>query len=295
MSKKAIELAQILGIPLQQLRSVAGMPNELNYRYERRLIGKKERTLRVPIGLHREILDSIKAKVLDVMPLPPAMHGWRKRRSPKTYAKCHLRRSGLVNVDIQDFFPSVDGGRVFSFWMRAGYDSEAAKLLARLTTCDNQLPQGSPTSQSIGNHVLVHLSQRLRRLASLHDLKFSMYGDEFTLSGRKRVKRLRGLLIRIVEQEGLKANPAKVKVIPRAERQEIAGIVVNKKTSLGRKEYRELRAILYNSCKLGPESQNRNQHPSFRQHLRGRIAHLQQVNPKLGAHLLSVFDQIRWI
>jgi RNA-directed DNA polymerase len=294
MSRTATALAEILAIPLSELEKISREPKSLHYRYERKLVGKKFRLLRVPLGQFRKVQDAIKRQILDPMPLPPTMHGWRKRRSPKTYAKAHLRHSSLINVDIQDFFPSVDGGRVHTFWMRAGFTSEAAKLLTALTVCDNQLPQGSPTSQAIGNQVLVHLDRRLNRLSKLNGLSFSMYGDEFTLSGRRRLKRLKGLTIRIVNQEGFKVNPTKVKDPDRSERQEIAGIIVNKKPSLGRDQYKKLRAILYNCVKHGPESQNREHHSNFMGHLRGHIAHLKQVNPKLGSHLLESFNKINW-
>jgi RNA-directed DNA polymerase len=294
MSRTATDLARILATPLSELERISREPKSLHYRYERRLIGKKHRLLRVPLGRFRKILDIIKTRILDPMPLPPTMHGWRKRRSPKSYAKVHLRHTSLINVDIQDFFPSVGGGRVHNFWMRAGFTSEAATLLTALTVCDNQLPQGSPTSQAIGNHVLVHLDRRLNHLSKLNDVSFSMLGDEFTLSGRRRVKRLKGLTIRIVEQEGFKVNPTKVKDPDRWKRQEIGGIVINKKPSLGRGHYRKLRAIIYNCVKYGPESQNQARHPHFMSHLRGHIAHLKQVNPKLGSRLLEYFNEINW-
>ena len=294
MSRTAVALAQILGFPLFELERISREPKLLHYRYERRLIGKKTRLLRIPLGPLRQILDAIKTRILDSMPLPPTMHGWRKRRSPKTYAKAHVRHSCLINVDIQDFFPSVDGGRVHSFWMRAGFTTEAAKLLTALTVCDNQLPQGSPTSQAIGNQVLVHLDRRLNRLSNLNGLSFGMYGDEFTLSGRRRLKRLKPLTIRIVNQEGFNVNPTKVKDPDRSERQEIAGIFVNKKPSLGRDHYKKLRAILYNCVRFGPESQNRECHPNFMGHLRGHIGHMIQVNPKLGYQLLESFNKIGW-
>jgi RNA-directed DNA polymerase len=294
MSRTVRDLAQLLAIPLSDLERISREPKSQHYRYERRLIGKKLRLLRVPLGRFRKILDTIKTQILDPMPLPSTMHGWRKRRSPKSYAMVHLRHSSLINVDIQDFFPSVNGARVYDFWMRAGFTSEAAKLLTALTVCDNQLPQGSPTSQAIGNQVLVHLDRRLNRLSKLNDVSFSMLGDEFTLSGRRRVKRLKGLTIRIVEQEGFKVNPTKVKDPDRWKTQEIGGIVVNKKPSLGRDHYRMLRAIIYNCAKYGPESQNQAQHPNFMSHIRGHISHMKQINPKLGSRLLEYFNKINW-
>jgi RNA-directed DNA polymerase len=294
MSMTPTDLARILEIPLPEIERICKEPESARFRFERRLIGKKVRLLRIPKPGLRRIVDAIKERILDSMPLPPTMHGWRKKHSTKTYAIPHLRSSAIINVDIQDFFPSVNGSRVHAFWMRAGFTREAAKLLTALTVCNNQLPQGSPTSQAIGNQVLIRLDRRLNRLAALNDSRFSMYGDEFTISGRRRVTRLKGLAMRIVEQEGFKVNPTKVKERGRSEEQEIAGIVVNRKPSLGRNEYRELRATIHNCLKNGPRSQNREGLPNFREHLRGRISHLQQVNARLGYELVSEFNRIAW-
>lgn len=294
MSHTPHDLAQILNVPLPELERMCAGPSSMRYRYERRLIGKKVRLLRIPLPRHRRIVDRIKSAILDPMPLPDTMYGWRKKRSTKGYIKHHLRRSVIINVDIQDFFPSVNGARVHAFWLQAGFDHEAAKLLTALTVCDNQLPQGSPTSQSIGNHVLIRLDRRLNRLAELNGAEFSSYGDEFSLSGRKRVRRLKPLVMRIVEQEGFGVSPEKVKDLSHSQKQELAGIITNKKPSLGRDDYRRLRAIIHNCQRYGANSQNRGGIPYFKDQLRGRISYLQQINPILGARMLCEFYKIPW-
>ena len=108
------------------------------------------------------------------------------------------------------------------------------------------------------------------------------------------MRRLKDLAVRIVEQEGFQVNPTKVKEADRSQKQEIAGIIVNRKPSLGRGEYKELRAIVHNCLKHGPVSQNRGNLPNFKGHLRGRISHLQQVNAKLACKILSDFNKIAW-
>ena len=286
-------LASELGLLLGELRYLSENPG-LFYLFRRINTGKKLRTLRIPKGRLAAALAAVKEKLLDRMPLPESVHGWRKGRSPKTYGQPHVGRAAVVNCDIQDFFPSVSAGRVYGFWMSAGYDAEASKTLTRLTTIDNQLPQGSITSAALGNLVLAKLHRRLGNLARLHDLRYSSYGDEFSMSGRRRVTRLKGLMIKIVEQEGFKVNPSKVKVMERHERQELAGNVVNRKLSRGRSEYRELRAIIHNCAKSDPQAQNLSGHPNFEAHLRGRIAQFQFTNAELGAKLLAKFDQIIW-
>jgi retron-type reverse transcriptase len=129
----------------------------------------------------------------------------------------------------------------------------------------------------------------------MHKLRYGSYGDEVAISGRKRTRRLEGLVLKIISQEGFKTNPEKTHVMDRSQRQQLTGIVVNKKPSIGRAEYRELRAIVHNCRTKGPELQNRIGHSDFRMHLQGKIANLGQVNPTLGKRLLEEFRQIQWV
>lgn len=293
MMKDEKSLSIELNFPLGSLNRVSSDPRSF-YFYQRRQLGKKNRVLRIPQEPLMEIQRAIKVNLLDPMPLAKSVHGWRKKRSPMTYTRDHVGKGIVLNADIQDFFPSVNAGRVYRFWIEAGYAPGAAKLLTSLTTLDNQLPQGAPTSQSVGNQVLRGLNHRLSGLARQHRLNFGSYGDEVSLSGRRRAAKLKGLTLRIIEQEGFKANPNKVKVMPRNRRQELAGNIVNKKNGPGRPKYRDLRAILHNCLRFGSESQNREMHPNFKQHLRGRIGQFQYANPRLGDQLLVEFEKIRW-
>jgi hypothetical protein len=44
----------------------------------------------------------------------------------------------------------------------------------------------------------------------------------------------------------------------------------------------------------GPRSQNRESHPDFGAHLRGRGAHAMQISPRRGAKLLKLYQAIDW-
>ena len=53
-----------------------------------------------------------------------------------------------------------------------------------------------------------------------------------------------------------------------------------------------LKATLTNCIRHGVESQNRDDHPEFLDHLRGRVAFVTQVNPARGVRLQALFEQI---
>jgi len=287
------ELANQVGIRTSELESVAAAESEM-YFFKRIKKGKKIRVLRCPKAPLARIQRAINTKILSRLPLPRTMHGWRKGGSPRSYAIVHVGHEVEINCDIENFFPSVSAGRVFGFWQSIGYDRETAVLLTRLTTRDNQLPLGTPTSPGLGNQVLRNLNHRVSRLSRLHGLSYGNYADEIALSGRARAVRLRGLVLRIIEQEGFTVNPEKIKVRYRHERQELAGIVINRRLSLGRDHYMSLRAIVHNCVKHGPDGQNRAEVPRFREHLRGKVAYLCHVNPRLGKKLLREFEKIQW-
>ena len=56
----------------------------------------------------------------------------------------------------------------------------------------------------------------------------------------------------------------------------------------------QLKAILYNCSRHGPKSQNINDHPNFKAHLRGRIAYVSWLNPSRGQKLHGLWDRISW-
>ena len=290
--KTTNELAHELEVPLDELNQVAAL-GKSSYFYKRSRKGARLRTLRCPKERLLRIQTAIMRKILLQLSLPATMHGWRPGHSPRTYAAKHVGRKVVLNIDIKDFFLNVRAGRVHAFWASLGYEPAAARLLTLLTTCDNQLPQGAPTSPLLGNQILRKLDHRLSFVAR-HGLNYGSYADEFSISGRPRAEHFRGLVVKIAKQEGLKVNPEKVKIMHDHQRQEIAGIVLNKKPSLGREKYRNLRAIIHNCIVHGSARENRQGHPKFRAHLRGRIAYLQSISPKLGRRLLRELEKVQW-
>ena len=80
-----------------------------------------------------------------------------------------------------------------------------------------------------------------------------------------------------------------------AQRQQVTGVVVNRRLNVTRREYDELRAILTNCARRGPAAEARGADVArWREQLRGRIAWIGQSNPARGAKLGAVFAAISW-
>jgi RNA-directed DNA polymerase len=264
----------------------------------------------------RRILDGI----LNHIPPHDAAHGFREGRSAITFAQQHIGRAVVLRVDLQAFFASVFAARVIGMLRTAGYPEQVSRTLAALCTHRTpsdvladapernpidlarlrtpHLPQGAPTSGALANLAAYRLDVRIAALAAKVGATYSRYADDLVLSGERELApaapTLVARLAAIASEEGFSLNFRKTRVMTESARQRITGIVVNEKLSAPRVEFDRLRAILHNCHRHGPAIQNRNGHADFRAHLRGRVAWIQSLDPKKGARLHALFEQIRW-
>jgi hypothetical protein len=160
------------------------------------------------------------------------------------------------------------------------------------------LPQGAPTSPALANLVARRLDVRLRGLARAFDAEYTRYADDLAFSGDARLGRATEAFVAkvggIALDEGFEVRFRKTRVMHASQRQMLAGIVVNEKPSLRRAQIELLEAILVNSLRRGPATENRDGHPDFRAHLRGRVAWAEHVAPRRAARLRALYDRIDW-
>src|SRR5690606_34051731 len=106
----------------------------------------KARTITAP-DKRLKIIQSRLAPLLDRLYRPrQPVHGFVSDRSVKTNAEAHGRRRFVVNLDLQDFFPTITEKRVAGLLRALGVEKRVAEILARLCCHMGQLPQGAPTS-----------------------------------------------------------------------------------------------------------------------------------------------------
>lgn len=90
-------------------------------------------------------------------------HGFKRKRSIITNARQHRHRRWVFNLDLEEFFPSINFGRVRGFLLKNrdfGLNEEVATVLAQIACHENFLPQGSPCSPVISNLVAHLLDMR---------------------------------------------------------------------------------------------------------------------------------------
>lgn len=178
-------------------------------------------------------------------------HAFEKGKSIFTNARIHQRKRYVINVDLKDFFDSFNFGRVLGFFEKNRYfmlNHEMATVFAQLTCYKNCLPQGAPTSPIITNLVCEILDIRLLNLAKSYRLDYTRYADDLTFSTNDKniINRFDDFyndLNSEIERAGFKINTDKTRVLYKDSRQNVTGLVVNKKINIDRRYYKKVRAM----------------------------------------------------
>jgi hypothetical protein len=220
-------------------------------------------------------------------------------------------------MDLKDFFPSISGPRIQTFFRAAGYPEWVADRLGGI--CTNavpralfeaalseerafyrrpHLPQGAPTSAALANICAYRLDCRLTGLAKSAGAEYTRYADDLAFSGGPQFERsVETFLLHvaaIADEEGFRVNHRKTRVMRQGVRQHLAGLVTNAKVNVMRPDFDRLKATLTNCLRKGAVTQNRESHPRFREHLEGKVAFVQMVNPAKGKKLRALLEQIEW-
>ena len=250
------DLFKWLNVPQAELAAWrSGMPRgAAGYDYTTFGIPKRSagvRTIEAPTPKLKTLQRTVLHRLLNGLPIHPAAAGFVPGRSIVDNARPHVGQAVVVNIDLADFFPSINRHRVEAFFRAIGWSGEASAILAHICTRDGHLPQGAPTSPALSNLVNRRLDSRLAALAQKYGGHYTRYADDLTFSfpqfsGRTRiiVKYIRAVL----EEEGYRIQMKKKVRIQRAhERQTATGLVVNAAVNAPRAVRRKLRAMRHHA------------------------------------------------
>jgi RNA-directed DNA polymerase len=296
------DLSSRLGIARSNLGALAAEVDK-HYRTWQKKNEKtgEVRTLHAPSKELKQVQKRITRNILLSIEISPEVHGGVKGCSPRSNATPHLQRKWLANLDVRNFFPKIRHAIVLQLFRKElGFGRDVARLLTRLVTRDGGLPQGAPTSLALANLILWKpVDTPTAANASALNLNYTRWVDDISASGDDPRPMINGVAKRL-SQRGLrmyrKKNPEgklKLSIIPRSQKQEVTGLVVNgKQPTVSRQRRDKVRAAIHQATRLeGVE---------FRKavtSIQGRILHVSHFNPgaakRLRASLRAVEDARR--
>lgn len=267
------DLADLLDIELKDLTYLLYKKTD-DEKYSRFLIPKKSggvREINAPIpqvkSLQRKLASKLEDCLIDINSLTgisnSASHGFRPGKSILTNASAHRNRRYVLNLDLKDFFPSITGGRIRGYLIGNNnfkFHKDVATTIAQIACLDGKLPQGSPCSPVISNLIAGILDFHLSRLASIHGCVYTRYADDISFSTNKKEipraiairddsdeniwrigRQLRGL----ITKSGFVINDEKTRIQYKTSRQQVTGLVVNKRVNVASEYRRIIRAYVF--------------------------------------------------
>lgn len=190
-------------------------------------------------------------------------HGFKKGLSIASNAEIHKNKKYVFNLDLEDFFPSINFGRVRGFFIKDKNFQLAphiATILAQIACHDNALPQGSPCSPVISNLVTQILDVRLLKLAKQYKCTYSRYADDLTFStnqnifptalaykqdNEQTIWLVGQSLANCIERTGFRIKTSKTRMQYQNSRQVVTGLVVNKVVNTKSEYYRYARSMCH--------------------------------------------------
>ena len=236
----------------------------------------------------------------------PVVYGFVEGRNIVDNARRHKKKNWVLNIDLDNFFPSINFGRVRGMFMAKPYNlpGSVATVIAQICCFDNQLPQGAPTSPIVSNMICAKMDSELQDLAWTTRCFYTRYADDITFSTTLKefpiqIAKVYSLLDvelgdeleKIINTNGFKINPKKTRAFSKQQRQEVTGLTVNRSPNVRKKYISQIRAMLHAWDKYRLEAatlehfrlydnKHRNPNhklPSFKKIVKGKIEFLGMV------------------
>ena len=277
----ALDLAKATGLTIGELKFLSFHRKiATNTHYVRFSVPKKSggrRIISAPMPKLKALQYWVLENILNKIPVHESANGFVTQRSILSNASNHIGKDVVVNIDLKDFFPTIIYARVKGLFCKLGYSEKIATILALICTEPDReeamldgkkyfiatgkraLPQGAPTSPAITNIICYKMDRRFKGLADKLSFSYTRYADDlsFSANGNEQTKKVQQLLWRIkkiITDEGFTIHPKKVKVMRKGAKQEVTGIVVNKKAGIDRKMLHRFRALIQQIAKHGLEN-----------------------------------------
>ena len=252
----------------------------------------------------------------------PSVHGFVEGKSVKTNAQQHVERRWVFNVDLKDFFPCINFGRVRGMFMARPYGlpEKVATVIAHLCCFQGVLPQGAPTSPVVSNMICAKMDSQLQELARMSRSTYTRYSDDITFSttrwkfpntivmlNEENQVCVGDTLGQVITDNGFCINEEKVWLRGQHRRQVVTGVTVNDFPNLPRGFTNQIRAMLHawsrhklvaaenewNTKYSAVVSAPWGQQPSFAQVLKGKIEYLGMIKGRESLTYLKFLDQLR--
>ena len=230
--------------------------------------------------------------ILDRLHVSPVCKGFEKKQNILDNARPHQGANVILNLDLENFFPSVKAEQVCSIFKAVGYDPVIAGIFTSMCSYKGKLPQGAPTSPKLSNLTCLRLDNRLQGYVGKKGIVYTRYADDLSFSSfsQGRVLSVLPMIKKIIREEGFEINGSKTRIWGPSRSKKVTGLVIcETKAGIGRKRLRQIRAKIHKLCL----PINAKAHRIEIEHIKGWLAFVKSVDEDRWKILKSYISSLK--
>ncbi|EMC2815624.1 TPA: retron St85 family RNA-directed DNA polymerase [Klebsiella aerogenes] len=278
------DLSQSLRLPKEVISKFSFNNDRYYHRIEMEKKSGGIRHIESPLKELKAIQRWVLRYILDKLSPSSFAKGFVRKKSILDNAKPHEGNQYVLNLDLKDFFTTVQASHVYTLFKNIGYNNNIAFILTSFCTKSGYLPQGAPTSPALSNLVCLRLDHRISTYCKKRALTYTRYADDLCISGNKILilQKASYLIKDIICDEGFTINSKKEKFLGPKVRREVTGLTVTPKITISKKNYCLYRKRIYDLV--------RTETPNKHEIIKGILSFVRSIDKDKGKKL-SLFYQ----
>ncbi|HGP3901198.1 TPA: retron St85 family RNA-directed DNA polymerase [Klebsiella pneumoniae] len=284
------DLSQSLRLPKEVISKFSFNNDRYYHRIEMEKKSGGIRHIESPLKELKAIQRWVLRYILDKLSPSSFAKGFVRKKSILDNAKPHEGNQYVLNLDLKDFFTTVQASHVYTLFKNIGYNNNIAFILTSFCTKSGYLPQGAPTSPALSNLVCLRLDHRISTYCKKRALTYTRYADDLCISGNKILilQKASYLIKDIICDEGFTINSKKEKFLGPKVRREVTGLTVTPKITISKKNYCLYRKRIYDLV--------RTETPNKHEIIKGILSFVRSIDKDKGKKLsLFYLNQITLI
>ena len=276
-------------------RSVFRFSSYSEHFYREYELPKKGSGVRVISQPNRSLMAAqawILRNILDRLHVSAVCKGFEKGENILDNARPHQGANVILNLDLENFFPSVKAEQVCSIFKAIGYNPNIAGIFTSMCTYKGKLPQGAPTSPKLSNLTCLRLDNRLQGYVGKKGIVYTRYADDLSFSSfsQGRILSVLPMIKNIIKDEGFELNGSKTRIWGPSRSKKVTSLVIcENKAGIGRKRLREIRVKIHKVCFLN----NAEDHRIGIEHIKGWLAFVKSVDEDRWKILKSYISSLK--
>ena len=253
--ENANDLLKLLKINRDTLHQLINFPSYKDFSIPKKKGGTRKISAPAPYLKDAQKTLNYYLQAVYLVRKPECSHGFiiKPKSSPDAFnivtnAAPHCGKKFVMNIDLEDFFPSISAKRVKDLFAGPQFEfqGDIPAIIALLCTYKRALPAGAPASPVISNFICMEMDNDLMAFCKEKNITYTRYADDLTFSSDTYFDEAIISEIRnAITKHSFIVNEKKFRVQSRQSKQTVTGLLVNKKPNVDRRYIRKLRAIIH--------------------------------------------------